>query len=128
MTRTLPAALAALTTLVVLVAGTAAAAPTDSTPVGPLPDGPTTVVTTKRGQYVAVSLPRQSAASGLVWRVARQVNAKVVRQVSEADVGPTVVVVFRAVGKGRATIAFAATKGDASSKAVKAQLTRVTVS
>jgi hypothetical protein len=123
-TRTLRAALAATLTLLVLVVGTASA---NSTPIGKLPPGPTSSHATKAGQYVAVSLPRQPAKSGLVWRLARPVNAKVLRQVSEADVGPTVVVVFRAVGKGTATVAFAATKGDASGRAVKASTTKVTV-
>jgi hypothetical protein len=123
-TRTLRAALAATLTLLVLVVGTASA---NSTPIGKLPPGPTSSYATKTGQYVAVSLPRQPAKSGLVWRLARPVNAKVLRQVSEADVGPAVVVVFRAVGKGAATIAFAATRGDASGTAVKASTTKVTV-
>jgi hypothetical protein len=124
-TRIFRAALAATLTLLVLVVGNASA---DSTPIGKLPPGPTSTTVTKSGQYVAVSLPRQSAKSGLVWRLARPVNGKVLRQVSEADVGPTVVVVFRAVGKGKASVVFAATKGDASSKAVKAATTKVTVS
>jgi hypothetical protein len=123
MKRTLAAAAAA--TAVLLVAGSAAA---DSTPVGPLPPGPVTTVTTERGQYVAVSLARQPARTGLVWRVARKLDTRVIRQVSEADVGKTVVVVFRAVSKGKATIAFAATKGDGSAKAVKSATYRVTVS
>jgi hypothetical protein len=116
---------AAIAALLVLTVGTASA---DSTPIGPLPPGPTSTLVTKKGQYVAVSLARQPAKSGLVWRLARPLDAKVLRQVSEADVGPTVVVVFRAVGKGKATIAFAATKGDASGEAVKAATTKVTVS
>lgn len=129
MKRNPRAATVATCALLLLVAGTAsAAAPADSTPIGPLPAGPTTSIVTKRGSYVAVSLPRQPAKSGLVWRLARQVNAKVLRQVSEADVGPTVVVVFRATGKGNATVVFAATKGDASAKAVRAATTKVTVS
>ena len=128
MTRNRIATLAA-TALAVLVAGAASAsAPSSSTPVGPLPDGPVTTVVTKRGQYVSVSLARQSPRTGLVWRLARRVDARVLRQVSEADVGPTVVVVFRAVGKGKATIAFAATKGESSGTAVKAATTRVSVS
>jgi hypothetical protein len=125
MTRTLSAAAVAAVALLTLVSGTASA---DSTPIGALPSGPTTTVLTKRGSFVAVSLPRQPAKSGLVWRVARQVDSKVLRQVSEADVGPTVVVVFRAVGKGKATVSFAATRGDSSSKAVRASFYRVTVS
>jgi hypothetical protein len=121
MTRTLRAALAALLLVPVLAVGSASA---ESPPVGKLPKGPVNVVTTERGQYVAAALPH---LKGLSWRVARAVNTKVVRQVSEADVGDTVVVVFRAVGKGKATIAFAATRGDSGRKAFRATTYRVTV-
>lgn len=99
----------------------------DSTPVGPLPGGPTTTVTTARGTLVAIALPRQKASTGLVWRLARRVNGRVVHQVSEADVGAAVVVVFRTVGPGAAPIVFALTKGDASSRAVRAARYRVMV-
>jgi hypothetical protein len=104
--------------LVLLVV--AAAAFADSTPIGALPNGPTTSVATQRGQLVAIALPSRKASTGLVWRVARQVDSSVLRQVSEANVGSSVVVVFRATGAGTAKVAFALTKGDASSKAVKA--------
>jgi len=98
-------------------AGTAAA---DSTPVGPLPTPAVTKVTTAKGSLVAVSLPARPAGTGLVWRVARPLDARVVRQVGEADVGPSVVLVFRVVGRGRASLHFALTRGDASPKAVRA--------
>ena len=115
-----PLALAAATVTLAL-AGSAAA---DSTPIGKLPPGPVQVVTTQRGQYVAASLPE---LAGLDWRIARTVNGKVLRQVSEGEVGNTVVVVFRAVGKGKATVSFAATRGDSSPKAERATFYRVTV-
>jgi len=98
-------------------AGTAAA---DSTPVGPLSTPAVTKVTTAKGSLVAVSLPARPAGTGLVWRVARPLDARVVRQVGEADVGPSVVLVFRVVGRGRASLHFALTRGDASPKAVRA--------
>jgi len=79
-------------------------------PVGPLPSGPTSTIETQTGQLVAVALPRRSA--GRVWRVARAFDAKVVQQVSEADVGASVVVVFRATGKGTVTISFGLTRGE----------------
>src|SRR3954447_20818297 len=104
--------------LVLLVVAARAAA--DSTRIGSLPKGPTTSVATQRGQLVAVALPSQRASTGLVWRMARAVDPKVLRQVSEADVGSSVVVVFRATGAGTAKVAFALTRGDASPKAVKA--------
>lgn len=117
--RTLPVAIAAIA---IVATGTfgAAAAPADSTPVGPLPEGPVTHVQTTRGSLVAVALPRQKEATGLVWRVARPVNARILRQLSEADVGSSVVLVFRAVGTGNATMRFALTRGESSGKAVRA--------
>jgi hypothetical protein len=95
----------------------------DSTPVGPLPSGPVTTTTTKPGLLVAVALPH--AGSGLVWRIARRYNATVVKQVSEADVGDSVVLVFKAVGRGRTSIVLALTRGDTSSKAVKSATYKV---
>ena len=53
---------------------------------------------------MAFALPHRSA--GRVWRVARKFDAKVVQQVTEGDVGPTVVLVFKATGKGTTTVAF----------------------
>jgi hypothetical protein len=43
-----------------------------------------------------------------------------VRQVSEADVGASVVLVFKVVGRGNTSLVFALTRGDASPRAVKA--------
>ncbi len=96
-------------------------------PVGPLPPGPVTTVSTHRGELLAVALPRQQASTGLVWRLARPVNQKVARQVSEADVGSSVVVVYKIVGKGQASIAYAATKGE-TAKAYKARTYKVSAS
>jgi hypothetical protein len=79
-------------------------------PVGPLPKGPVTSIATHRGALVAVALPHR--AQGLVWRLARRVSPKVLVQVSEADVGKDVVVVYRATGAGRATLAFGLTRGE----------------
>jgi hypothetical protein len=90
------------------VAGVATAT---APPVNVLPNGPVSTITTQRGQLVAVALPK---AAGKSWRVARSINAKVLREVDEADVNANVVVVFRAVGKGRATVVFARTRGEAS--------------
>jgi hypothetical protein len=114
-------------TAAALVAAAAIAATSfaDSTPIGQLPKGPTTTVDTTRGSLVAVALPRQKASTGLVWRVARQIDAKVIKQVSEADVGSSVVLVFRVTGKGDATISFGLTKGDSSRKAVRSAIYKV---
>jgi hypothetical protein len=114
--------------LAVVVAVTAAAAARgDSTPIGPLPKGPVTTIDTTRGALVAVALPRQKPSTGLVWRVARRVDTNVVRQLSEADVGASVVLVFRATGKGEAAIRFALTRGESSPKATRSATYRVRV-
>jgi len=99
--------------------GAATSASADSTPIGPLPEGLVTTIETARGSLVGVALPRQNSATGLVWRVARRVDARVLKQVSEADVGASVVVVFRAIGKGNATIRFGLTRGESSGKALR---------
>jgi hypothetical protein len=86
--------------------------PADATapPVGPLPKGPVTTIHTKAGSLVAVALPHRSG--GLVWRLARGVDAHVLRQVSEADVGKDVVVVYRAVAPGHVRLAYGLTRGE----------------
>jgi hypothetical protein len=100
----------------------------DSTPVGPLPAGPVSTVQTHPGQLVAVALPHAAPSSGLGWRIARRYDATVVRQISEADVGTSVVIVFRVVGKGRTSLVFALTRGDASSRAVKSSTHKILAS
>jgi hypothetical protein len=97
----------------------------DSTPVGPLPKGPVSKTTTKPGQLVAVALPRAKQGSGLVWRVARAYDSRIVRQVSEGDLGPNVVLVYRVVGRGDTTLVFAQTRGESSSRALKSATYRV---
>jgi len=108
-----------------LVAATAAHA---ATPVGPLPAGPVTTISTKHGQLIAVALPRPSGGSRYVWRIARRFDDHVVREVSEANVGANIVVVFKVVGPGRTSIVFAQTRGDSSSKAVAAVTHKVRAS
>jgi hypothetical protein len=46
--------------------------------------------------------------------------ARVVRQISETDVDTNVVLVFKVIGHGKTSLVFALTRGDTSSKAVKA--------
>ena len=111
----------------VLALAVVSAASADSTPIGPLPKHPTSTVSTHRGLLVSVALPHQAASTGLVWRLARPVDAGVLRQVSEADVGGNVVIVFRVVGRGRTSVVFALTRGDASPKAVRAVASDVRV-
>jgi hypothetical protein len=96
------------------------AARADSMPIGPLPPGPVSTITTRPNQLVAVALPHASKASGLTWRLARRYDSHVVRQISEADVDTTVVVVFKVIGRGKTSLIFALTRGDRSSEAVKA--------
>lgn len=102
-----------------LASRTGTVARADSTPIGRLPPGPTSTTTTSPDQFVAIALPHPSAKSGLVWRVARRYDSKVVRQVSEANVQATVVLVFKVVGRGKTSIVFGLTRGDTSSKAVR---------
>jgi hypothetical protein len=84
----------------------------DSPPVGALPNGPTSIIQTQKGQLVAFALPKRS--TGRVWRIARKFDATVVRQVSEADVGNSVVLVFKATGSGTTAVAFGLTRGETS--------------
>lgn len=107
------------------VGGIARGSLADSTPIGALPAGPVSTVDVQRGELVAVALPRRGA--GRVWRIARPLDAKVLRQVSEGDVGTAVVLVFRATGTGNAAIALALTKGDTSSRALESRRFRVHV-
>ena len=119
------AALAFLIVAAVLVLVIAGPGRASSTPVGPLPAGPTSTTTTTRNELVAVALPQASKKSGLVWRIARQYDSKVVRQVSEADVDANVVLVFKVVGRGTTRLVFALTHGDASPTAVKSATHRI---
>jgi hypothetical protein len=121
-----PARIAAVASVVaVLSLAGAGVSRADSTPVGPLPNGPVSKTTTKPGQLIAVALPRAKQGSGLVWRVARAYDSRVVRQVSEGDLGANVVLVYKVVGRGDTSLVFAQTRGDSSSKAVKASTLRV---
>jgi hypothetical protein len=88
-----------------------AAAQAGSTPVGPLPVGQVSTTTTAPNQLVAVALPRAPRQSGLVWRRARRYDSHIVRQISEADVGANVLVVFKVVGRGNTSLVFALTRG-----------------
>ena len=89
------------------------------TPIGALPKGPVTTITTQRGLFVAVALPHPADKAN-AWRLARRVDPRVLREVSEADGGANVVVVYKVTGTGSASIVYALTRGDASSKALGA--------
>ena len=90
------------------------------TPVDPLPKHPTTTILATCGSLVALALPRQRSASGLVWRLARPADPRILRRVSEADVGPSVVIVSErsaAAQRGSASPSLGATRGPARSPA-----------
>jgi hypothetical protein len=95
-------------------------------PVGPLPPGQVTNVSTPAGSLVAIALPGQATSSGLVWRLARGVSTNVLRQISERNVGRDVVVVYKAVGRGQATVAYGLTKGE-TRKAYKSVTYKISV-
>jgi hypothetical protein len=101
------------------------AARADSTPVGPLPGGTESAVKTQRGFLVAVALPRPRPSTGLVWRIARNLDHRIVRQTEEVETAASVVVVFRVVGYGKTTIVFALTRGEASPKALGSHTTTI---
>jgi hypothetical protein len=92
------------------LAAAARAASSDAPPVGTLPPGPTTQIQTQKGELVAIALPAR--AKGRVWRIARAFDARVLREVTEANVGDSVVIVFKARAVGEATIRFGLTRGE----------------
>jgi hypothetical protein len=89
---------------------TAATAGATAGPVGPLPPGQVTTVGAPNGSLVSVVLPK--GTQGRAWRLARPVDSSVLRQVSEANVGANVVVVFKTVGRGTAKVAYGLTRGE----------------
>ena len=101
---------------IAVLGGGAAIAFADSTPIGPLPAGPAATIDVQHGELVALALPQRTA--GRLWRVARPFDANVLRQVSEANVGRSVVLVFLARSAGRTTVSIALTKGETSAKAL----------
>jgi hypothetical protein len=121
-TRRSPIALGLATLTTGVALAIAAAARADSTPIGPLPPGPVSTITTRPNQLVAIALPHPPKSSGLVWRLARRYDSGVVRQISEADVDANVVVVFKVLSRGKTSLVFALTRGDTSPKAVKSAM------
>jgi hypothetical protein len=69
-----------------------------------------TTIRAQKGTLVAVALPHR--AGGLVWRLAHGVDPKVLVEISEADVGKNVVVVYRASGPGQVRLAYGLTRGE----------------
>jgi len=93
-------------------------------PVGPLPPSKIQRISTARGSLVSVAVPKRQG--GYVWRIARTYNGHVLREMTEGDVGSTVVIVFRAVGPGTTTVVLAETRGE-TAKAYRAVRYVVTV-
>ena len=114
----IPFRAAALMAVAALAGATAAATRASSPPIGPLPPGAHATVTTKAGELVAIVLPHRSG--GRVWRIARRFDGSVLREVSEADVGQSVVIVFKAVRPGALTLSYALTRGE-TTKALEAR-------
>lgn len=110
-THRLLAALAAAATAATVTA-VAGARTHSATPVGPLPRGPAATIETGKGQLVAVALPHRP--NGRVWRIARAFDARVLAQVSEADVGASVVLVFKARATGSTVVVFGLTRGEST--------------
>ena len=94
-------------------------------PVGPLPSGPTSTISTQKGQLVAVALPHRPG--GRVWRIARAFDGNVLKEVTEGDLGAQVVIVFKAAGTGTTAVVFALTRGERA-KAYEARRFTVHVS
>jgi hypothetical protein len=105
--RTITGSVVAASIASAVVAGSGLAS---APPVGPLPSGPSSAIQTRTGELVAFALPHR--AGGRVWRIARSVDPRVLRQVSEADVGNQVVLVFKAAGPGTAVVMFGLTRGE----------------
>jgi hypothetical protein len=116
------ALIAVMVGLVVFPGASVASAP----PVGPLPPGQVTTVAAARGTLIAVALPGQSSSSGLVWRLARSVNAKVLRETSERNIGRDVIVVYKAMSAGDMTVAYGLTKGE-TRKAYKSVTYKISI-
>jgi hypothetical protein len=79
-------------------------------PIGPLPPGPTTTISAPAGTLVSAVLP--AGAQGRSWRQAGTYNTKVMSEVTEANVGKTVVIVFKTHAKGTTTVKYGLTKGE----------------
>ena len=102
----------ALIAVSVAVGVAAAVARPDSPPVGTLPSGHVSTITTRRSDLVAIALP--NGRDGNVWRVARAYDSAIVREVREATVGGTVVIVFAAHEAGQTRVIYALTRGERS--------------
>jgi hypothetical protein len=112
--------------LAATVCATALAAPRSAPPVGPLPKGPVTTISAARGTTISVALKQAPSSTGLVWRVARAFDSKVVQQAGEGELAGHIVLLFRAVGPGKTTLSFGQTRGERP-KAVKSATYKIQV-
>lgn len=87
----------------------ATAAAASAPPVGPLPKGPVSTIQTTKGSLVSVAL---ASRSGKSWRLARRVDARILVEVGEANVGSSVVVVYKATGRGSVSVRYGLTRGE----------------
>jgi hypothetical protein len=98
-----------LVALAAAAALTAASARASAPPIGPIPKPTVTTLATTKGSLVSIALPTRT---GYDWRIARSPDASIVREVTEGNVGSTVVLVFRAAGRGHTSILVAETRGE----------------
>jgi hypothetical protein len=82
--------------LTLVAVGRSGRAYADSIPIGALPAGPRSSIEAQRGELVAVAVPQRGGTR--FWRVARPIDSGVLRQVSEARIGSSVALTFRARG------------------------------
>jgi hypothetical protein len=101
----------------------AAAAGASAPPVRHIPTGTVSEIKTARGELVSIALPKKR---GLSWRLARNTNTNIIREVSEADVDNSVVIVFRALKAGHANVIYAQTRGEGT-KAKSSKTYAITV-
>jgi hypothetical protein len=108
-----------------LALGLALPALASAPPVGPLPKGPVQTINVLHGELFGIALPRPRG-KGLVWRIARHYDGRIVIEVSEAEQLGNIVGAYRAQRPGKATIVYALTLGE-STKALQARTFKVTV-
>lgn len=104
-----------LATCAALAAASALAAPgalASAEPVGPLPKGPVFTVKVLRDATFVVRAPKRPANSGLVWRIARPIDPKLVREVAEGEDRLTVWIRFKAFKAGSVRVVLGLTKGE----------------
>ena len=99
----------ALTVLLLTAAVTAliATAQAATPPVGTLPKGPLTTITSQAQGYVSVVLNR--GQSGLIWRIARPYNTQIIVLTAKTNLGDLTLWVFRTIKPGTTTLRYALT-------------------